>query len=103
MGTTREFAEQVCSVDQGLELELGEDFELTGLGAEGTFEGDLVFVGYSIDDGPEGYESFPEELDLEGKIAVMLRFEPMDEDGDSLWNERRWSRKSTFSSKFGAL
>ena len=103
MGTTREFAEQVCSVDQGLELELGEDFELTGLGAEGTVEGDLVFVGYSIDDGPEGYESFPEELDLEGKIAVMLRFEPMDEDGDSLWNERRWSRKSTFSSKFGAL
>ena len=33
----------------------------------------------------------------------MLRFEPMNEDGDSLWNETRWSRKSTFASKFNAV
>ncbi|MEE2972762.1 MAG: M28 family peptidase [Planctomycetota bacterium] len=105
LGMTRVFDDQVCTVDgkEELELALGDDFELTGLGSDGTASGDLVFVGYSIDDGPEGYQSFPEDLDLEGKIAVMLRFEPMDENGDSRWNERRWSRKSTFSSKFGAL
>ncbi len=84
-------------------FELGEEFEFTGLGDAGEIDGQLVFVGYSIDDGPDGYQSFEPDTDLEGKIAVMLRFEPMNDEGDSLWNDRRWSRQSTFASKFGAL
>lgn len=106
LGSTKTFSDQVASVrnaNQDVDLVLGEDFELTGLGAEGIVEGDMVFVGYSIDDGPDDYQSYPEDMDLEGRIAVMLRFEPMNEDGGSRWSDRRWSRKSTFASKFGAV
>ena len=106
LGSSKVFADQVCSIDadgDSMDMALSDDFEFTGLGSAGVAEGDLVFVGYSIDDGPEDYQSYPEDLDLEGRIAVMLRFEPMDENGDSRWSDRRWSRKSTFASKFGAV
>lgn len=106
LGSTKTFTDQVVSVrnaNEDVDLQLGDEFELTGLGGAGVVEGDMVFVGYSIDDGPDDYQSFPDELDLEGRIAVMLRFEPMDEDGGSRWSDRRWSRKSTFASKFGAV
>ncbi|MDA1026838.1 MAG: M28 family peptidase [Planctomycetota bacterium] len=106
LGAATEFSGQEFVVDGKngeVVFELGEDFELTSLGSDGRVEGDMVFIGYSIDDGNDGYQSFEEETDLTGKIAVMLRFEPMNEDGDSLWDERRWSRKSTFASKFNAV
>ena len=106
LGSENIFMDQVASIrDAGedLDLVLGEDYELTGLGGDGIVEGEMVFVGYSIDDGPDGYQSFPEDLDLEGRIAVMLRFEPMNDEGGSRWSDRRWSRKSTFASKFGAI
>jgi hypothetical protein len=82
---------------------LGSDFEFTGLGGSGDVEGQLVFIGYSIDDGPEGYQSFNDDTDLEGKVALMLRFEPMNDEGNSRWRERRWSNKATFAHKFGAI
>ncbi|MFB0986746.1 MAG: M28 family peptidase [Phycisphaerales bacterium] len=106
LGASTEFSGQELVVDGKngeVVFELGEDFELTSLGTDGRMNGEMVFVGYSIDDGTDGYQSFEEDTDLTGKIAVMLRFEPMNEDGDSLWNETRWSRKSTFASKFNAV
>jgi hypothetical protein len=106
LGSKTEFRDQSLVIDGAngeVVFELGEDFEFTGLGGDGEVEGDMVFVGYSIEDGNDDYQSFEEDTDLTGKIAVMMRFEPMDEEGNSLWNERRWSRKSTFASKFGAL
>ncbi|MAH65399.1 MAG: hypothetical protein CMJ27_03260, partial [Phycisphaerae bacterium] len=106
LGSKTEFRDQSLVVDGTngeVVFDLGADFEFTGLGGDGEIEGEMVFVGYSIDDGNDDYQSFEEDTDLTGKIAVMLRFEPMDETGNSLWNDRRWSRKSTFASKFGAL
>lgn len=106
LGASTEFSGQELVIDGKngeVVFELGEDFELTSLGTDGTMNGEMVFVGYSIDDGTDGYQSFEEDTDLTGKVAVMLRFEPMNEDGDSLWNETRWSRKSTFASKFNAV
>jgi hypothetical protein len=87
----------------GSELKSGSDFNLTGLGSDGHVEGELVFVGYGIHDGEDGYKGFPEDTDLTGKIAVCLRFEPMDEDGKSRWARRRWSIKAGFSGKLKAL
>ena len=106
LGSKREFEGQRLVSRLGDDehpFELATDFELTGLGTSGEVDGEMVFVGYSIEDGPDGYESFPEDLDLSDKIAIMLRFEPMDEEGNSLWNDRRWSRYSTFSRKFDAI
>ncbi|MEL6797396.1 MAG: M28 family peptidase, partial [Planctomycetota bacterium] len=79
------------------------DFVVTGLGGEGEMSGDAVFVGYSIDDGNNGFSSYPEGTDLTGKLAVMFRFEPMDEDGMSLWTEDDgWSNSASFDGKLRA-
>jgi hypothetical protein len=75
------------------------DWKPTGLGDGGASEGELVFVGYGIDDGPDGYVTFAEGDDLSGRIAMLLRFEPMDEDGKSRWSTDGWSPRSGFAGK----
>ncbi len=86
------------------ELTMGEQFNPLGVSGDGPAEGTLAFVGYGIEKGPEGHEtytSFPDGTDLTGKIAVLLRFEPMDEDGTSLWAEDGgWSNAAALRSKF---
>lgn len=88
-----------------IELASEEDFMLTGMGENGTVSGQAVFVGYGIEDGPDGYNNFEDVETLEGKIAVIFRFEPMDEDGNSLWNQggRGWSGRAGFANKVGAV
>ena len=89
-------------------LTAGEDFQALSLGSGGDVDLPAVFVGYSIRSAPNGvdYESFPDGTDLTGKIAVMLRFEPMDDEGNSLWvDEGRggpWSGRAGLTSKVRA-
>ncbi|MEO1512348.1 MAG: M28 family peptidase, partial [Planctomycetota bacterium] len=82
-----------------------EDFVLTGLGGAGELTEQAVFVGFGIDEGPDGFSSFRGDADLEGKIAVLFRYEPMDEEGNSLWNdgEAGWSDAAQFVNKLGAI
>lgn len=86
-----------------LSMVAGEDFNATGLGAGGEAEGRAVFVGYSTV--TDEYDSYAPEadLDLTGKIAVMLRFEPMDEDGNSKFTGGQWSGAAGFNSKLRAV
>ncbi len=87
----------------GKDLVAEEDFVLTGLGGTGEVEGEGVFVGYSIDNGPEDFSSYGEDDDLTGKVAVMIRFEPTDEEGKSLWSEDGgWSGRASFANKIRA-
>ncbi len=83
----------------------GGDFTVTGLGVGGEIDAPLVFVGYGIEDGRDRFSSFGEETDLTGKVAVLLRFEPMDADGNSLWTRRdgSWSRRAGFNGKLQAV
>ncbi len=87
----------------GLTFEHEDDFVVTGLGGEGRVEGEAVLVGYSIDDGPGGFSSYASDTDLTGKVAVMFRFEPMNEDGMSQWTEGSgWSNRASFDGKLAA-
>jgi len=82
----------------------GEDFDVSLSGGSGAAEAELVFVGYAANSEDQGYSAFSGAQDLAGKIAVVYRFEPMDENGRSLWGENgRWSRAGGFSAKFGAI
>ena len=77
LGSKKDFTGQRLTVSGkggDVSFELGDEYEFTGLGESGEVEGGLVFVGYSIDDGPDGYQSFEPDTDLEGKVAIMLRF-----------------------------
>lgn len=86
------------------ELVLDESYSPLGFSGNGEVNGPLVFVGYAIEDGPDGYSSFEPDMDLNGKIAVVLRFEPMDPEGRSLWGNRgRWSNAASMAPKMQAI
>ena len=103
LGGSTEFVDQELSIGDE-SFTRGTDYEMTGLGSDASISAPISFVGYSIARGPDEYSSYQEDDDLTGRIAVMLRFEPMDEDGNSIWRDGTgWSARSTFSEKFNAL
>jgi len=60
----------------------------------------VVFVGYSVNNDAENYHSFNDDYDLSGKIAMLLRFEPMDASGKSLWSDDgTWTANASFNAK----
>lgn len=87
----------------GLQLVAGVDYQASSLGRGSSFAGPVTFVGYSIERGPKdsGYASYAEGDDLTGQIALLLRFEPMDEEGNSQWNQTAgaWSGRSALAGK----
>ncbi|MGP1345272.1 MAG: M28 family peptidase [Phycisphaerales bacterium] len=86
------------------ELALDESYSPLGFSGSGEASGPIVFVGYAIEDGPEGYTSFDPEVDLTGKIVLAFRFEPMDTAGRSLWgNNGRWSNYASMGPKMEAI
>lgn len=81
----------------------GEDFGVSMSGSSGSVTAELAFAGYSVAEGPDGYSSFSGTDDLEGKIAVIYRFEPMDDNGRTRWGQDgRWTRNGGFTPKLQA-
>jgi len=86
------------------DLHVGEEFTVLGLSGDGEVTAPLVFVGYGINDGPEGYVSIPKDADLSGKIALLFRFEPLDEKGKSLWTKGNgWTPSASLDDKVQAV
>lgn len=86
-------------------FELGTDYNPLGMSAKANASGPLVFAGYSIPKGPDGYASFAEGDDLTGKIVMLFRFEPMGPNGRSLWANSTggvWSQRSGLVEKVKA-
>lgn len=81
----------------------GKGFNVLGNSGSGSATAPITFVGYAIEDGPEGYSSFGESDDLTGRIALLLRYEPLDEDGNSQWSEQDFSEHHGLEPKFNAL
>lgn len=82
----------------------GTDFNALGYSADGQVKGDVAFIGYAIDEGESDYTSLPynsegKRADITGKIVMILRFEPMDENGRSKWTGGRWSANADLRSK----
>ncbi len=82
----------------------GTDFNALGYSADGELKGDVAFIGYAIDEGENDYTSLPydtngKRADITGKIAMILRFEPMDENGKSKWAPTRWSANADLRTK----
>jgi hypothetical protein len=81
------------------------DSEFTVLGNSGNKQvtGPVTFVGYGIEEGPDGYSSFDADTKLDGRIALVLRYEPLTEEGRSRWSPARFSRHSAMTGKMKAL
>jgi hypothetical protein len=87
----------------GVPLEEGSDYTFLGISASGEAAGPLSFVGYGIESGPDGYTSFSVKTDLTGRIALLLRYEPLDADGGSQWSDERFSRQAALTAKMSAV
>ncbi len=86
-----------------IELNGRVEFNALGLGSSGQAAGELVFCGYGIQNGPEGYASFPGDERLDGRIALIVRFEPRNEAGRSRWTESgNWSPRAGLADKVRA-
>jgi Tol biopolymer transport system component len=66
--------------------------------SSGAFAGEVVFAGYGISAPPLGYDDFA-GLDLKGKVALILRYEPQERDEKSPFDGRRPSRWSALRYK----
>ena len=66
--------------DGGTPPELRVDFLPFGFSTTGTFEGDVIFVGYGINNPDRNYNDYA-DVDAKGKTVLMLRREP------TAWNE----------------
>src|ERR1051326_5511492 len=69
-----------------------------GFSSSGTFNAPVVFVGYGIAAPPLGYDDYA-GVDLKGKVALMLRYEPQEKDDKSVFDGRRPSRWSAMRYK----
>ncbi|MEM9803505.1 MAG: M28 family peptidase, partial [Planctomycetota bacterium] len=105
LGASNTVKSAAFRIGDAVEFEHGvaAEFTVTGLGSDGDVEGDAVFVGYAIEDGPDGFTSFAEGVDLTGKVAVLLRFEPMNAEGETLWGRRGWTSRAGFKNKLEAV
>lgn len=70
-----------------------DDWTPLGFSSPGDFAGELAFVGYGVEAPAVGYHDL-EGLDLHGKIALMLRYEPQEKDEASPFDGRKPSRYS---------
>ncbi len=79
-------------------LALKKDFVPFGFSADGTFDAPLAFAGYGITASNLHYDDY-EGLDAKGKIVIVLRHEPQEDDGQSLFSGKQLTTHSTFISK----
>jgi Tol biopolymer transport system component len=75
-----------------------EDWVPLGFSSSGSFDGEIVWLGYGIDAPPIGYEE-TKGIDLKGKVALMLRYEPQEKDEASPFDGRKPSRWSSLRYK----
>ena len=80
-------------------LVAGTDMRALAMSGNGKAEGGVVFVGYALAEGNDGYKGFTGGVDLTGKTAMVLRFEPMTDAGKSKWAEERWSPSADLPKK----
>lgn len=87
---------------EGVELELAPElsanFTAVTLGSNGKFSGELVFAGYGITAPELGYDDY-EGIDVEGKVVVVLRKEPQQDQPDSIFDGTESSQYAYFVTK----
>jgi hypothetical protein len=87
----------------GRRLTEGSDFVVLGNSGDAEMTAPITFVGYGIEEGPDGYSSFDDDTDLTGRAALMLRYTPVDESGESLWDEQQTGRQGSLRRKMRAV
>lgn len=82
----------------GRSLKLGDDFIPLRASAQQSANGPVVFVGYGIIDPKHNFDEYA-GVDVKGKIALMMRFEPHNAKGQSQFAGDDWSANATIAQK----
>lgn len=79
---------------------LRDDFSVVSFSAEAQFDGPVVFVGYGVSSKEHGYDDYA-GVDVKGKVALALRYEPHDAAGVSRFTGKQddWSPEATLMRK----
>ncbi len=89
-------------VDDGPEPKLREDYIPFGFSTSGSFEGDVVFVGYGITAADRSHDDYA-GLDVKGRVVLMLRREPTSWNPDGGYTEHaRFDHKVPLAKAHGA-
>ncbi len=86
------------TLDDGAARGLGVDWTPAGFSASGTVDAPLVFAGYGITATDLGYDDYA-GLDVKGKAVLALRYEPGEDDPDSVFDGKKASRHSDLRAK----
>lgn len=81
----------------------GTDFSVLAYSGSGDVNAPVSFAGYAIVSGPGGYLGFDPSTRFEGRIALCLAYEPMDEGGNSRWQAEGFSHHGAMTHKASAL
>lgn len=87
--------------DETIELKAGEDFQPLAAGGNGEANAEVVFVGYGINAPDLKYSEY-EGIDVDGKIVVVIRREPQQDDETSVFEGTRTSTHSFIRTKIDA-
>ncbi|MDP1561252.1 MAG: M20/M25/M40 family metallo-hydrolase [Pirellulaceae bacterium] len=87
--------------DQQLTMKLDEHYKPQLVGGSGSVAGDLVFVGYGIDDPDHNFQEY-EGIDVSGKVLLMLRRQPVFEIEDSPYSGDEVVEQAYIRSKVAA-
>ncbi len=84
----------------GETLVLDTDYRPLAIGKAGSFSGPITFVGYAASSTEPAYNDF-EGIDLSGRVALAMRYEPHDEKGVSRFTGKQddWSSAASLSTK----
>ena len=83
---------------QSVELKLGEQFSPLALGGQGKVEAPLSLLAMELLQPSTNYDDFA-GVDVKGKVVIILRKEPQQDDPQSVFNGRQSSRYALFSAK----
>jgi len=81
--------------EKPIELKLGQDFTPMSLGGSGKLDAPLVFVGYGLTGKEEEYDDYA-GINVEGKVVVVLRHEPQQNNPHSAFNGTKDSPLAPF-------
>jgi hypothetical protein len=85
--TTAESIDPATTLASGeKKYKLKEQFTALSFSGEGEFSGPLAFAGYGITDPKNHYDDYA-NFDVKGKVVLVMRFEPHDDQGKSRWTK----------------
>lgn len=94
LGTRNRFADTLSKA----RLRQDEDFLPLNFSSSGKYSGEVVFAGYGITAKEYNYDDY-EGLDVNGKIVLVLRYEPQEFDEKSVFEGKTFTRHAQFDSK----